>query len=124
MARSHRSFMYRKARRMTTSTDATASNAPAVVRAQIAPPPKTQRRPLLVVASLAVVVVGGLGSVWAYQAGSDAQEVIAVRSTIERGQVIEASSALMPTTSAGTGSGFSPVSVGTPPASAVMTTRA
>ena len=37
---------------MTATTDANTSSVPTTARAQIAPPPKTQRRPLLVVASI------------------------------------------------------------------------
>ncbi|ACZ32416.1 SAF domain protein (plasmid) [Xylanimonas cellulosilytica DSM 15894] len=55
---------------------------------QIAPPPKLQRRPVLVVASVATVCLGALVSVWAFQSTSDAQEVLAVRETVVRGQVI------------------------------------
>ena len=58
--------------------------------ADIAPPPKFQRRPLLVAASVAAVALGALASVWAYQGASDAQNVLAVRTTVERGEVIEA----------------------------------
>lgn len=57
---------------------------------QIAPPPRNQRRPMLVVAGVAAICLGGLGSVWAYNSSSDAQSVLAVRTTVERGQVIEA----------------------------------
>ena len=57
---------------------------------QIAPPPKLQRRPVLIVASVGAVCLGALVSLWAYQSSSDAQEVLAVRTTVERGQVIEA----------------------------------
>ena len=55
---------------------------------QIAPPPKLQRRPVLVVASVAAVCLGALVSVWAFQSQSDTHEVLAVRTTVERGQVI------------------------------------
>ncbi|WP_240930645.1 SAF domain-containing protein [Isoptericola sp. BMS4] len=35
------------------------------------------------------MALGALASVWAYQGASDAQDVLAVRTTVERGQVIE-----------------------------------
>jgi flagella basal body P-ring formation protein FlgA len=57
---------------------------------RIAPPPRFQRRPLLVVASVAAVALGALVSVWAYQGASNAHDVLAVRATVERGDVIEA----------------------------------
>ena len=72
------------------STDARAGAPSEPGAGQIAPPPKFQRRPLLVVASVAAVALGALASVWAYQGASDSQDVLAVRTTVERGQVIEA----------------------------------
>jgi flagella basal body P-ring formation protein FlgA len=54
----------------------------------IAPPPKLRRRPLLVVASVAAVCFGGLLGVWAYTSVTTAQEVVAVRTTIQRGTLI------------------------------------
>lgn len=80
---------------MTTTTHVRAAESKSATGAaeqvaQIAPPPKFQRRPLLVVASVAAVALGALASVWAYQGASDAQDVLAVRTTVERGQVIEA----------------------------------
>ncbi len=41
-------------------------------------------------ASVAAVCLGALASMWAYQSTSDAQSVLAVRQTIERGDVITA----------------------------------
>jgi SAF domain len=56
--------------------------------AVIAPPPKLRRRPLLVVASVAAVCFGGLLGVWAYTSVTTAQDVVAVRSTVQRGALI------------------------------------
>jgi flagella basal body P-ring formation protein FlgA len=56
--------------------------------AAIAPPPKLRRRPLLVVASIAAVCLGGLLGVWAYTSVTTTQEVVAVRSTVPRGALI------------------------------------
>lgn len=74
--------------RVTRATSPIAKDAPTTD--QIAPPPKMKRRPILVVGSVAVICLGALVSVWAYQSSSDARDVIAVRETIERGEVITA----------------------------------
>jgi len=57
---------------------------------QFAPPPKLRRRPVLIAASVAAISLGALASMWAYQSISDARSVLAVRQTIERGDVITA----------------------------------
>ena len=56
--------------------------------ASVAPPPKLRRRPILVVAGVAAICLGALLSLWAYSSTSDTQSVLAVRHTVERGQVI------------------------------------
>jgi flagella basal body P-ring formation protein FlgA len=60
----------------------------AQVETPIAPPPKLRRRPLLVVASIAAVCFGALLGVWAYTSVTTTQEVVAVRSTVQRGELI------------------------------------
>lgn len=57
---------------------------------QFAPPPKLRRRPVLIAASVAAICLGALASLWAYQSTSDARSVLAVRQTVERGEVITA----------------------------------
>lgn len=54
----------------------------------LTPPPKLRRRPVLVVASIAVVCLGALLGVFAWSSVSDGHPVVAARSTIARGQVI------------------------------------
>ena len=54
----------------------------------IAPPPKLRRRPILVVASVAAICLGALLAVWAYTSLSTAREVVAMRSSVQRGEVI------------------------------------
>ena len=66
---------------------AEAARAPMTARDAIAPP-KLRRRPLLVVASIAAVCLGALFGAWAYTSISTAQEVVAVRSSVQRGELI------------------------------------
>ncbi len=68
-------------------TDGEPTSAPGE---QFAPPPKLRRRPVLIAASVAAICLGALASMWAYQSTSDAQSVLAVRQTIERGDIITA----------------------------------
>ena len=77
-----------KTRPATKRANKTAEAATTAVEAGIAPPPKLRRRPLLVVASVAAVCFGGLLGVWAYTSVTTAQEVVAVRSTVQRGALI------------------------------------
>ena len=57
--------------------------------APIAPPPKLRRRPILVVASIAAVCLGALLGAWAWTATSTTHEVVAVRTAVQRGAVID-----------------------------------
>lgn len=52
-------------------------------------PPKIRRRPLMLVATIAAVVVGGLGTAWVFMASAASSEVVAVRAAVERGEVID-----------------------------------
>ncbi len=54
----------------------------------VAPPPKMRRRPLLFAASVAAICLGALLAVWAFTSMNSAQEVLATRSTVHRGDVI------------------------------------
>ena len=54
----------------------------------IAPPPRLRRRPALVAASVAAICLGALLAAWAYTSTSTSQEILAVRNTIHRGEVI------------------------------------
>lgn len=60
----------------------------ATAEQQLAPPPKLRRRPIWIIAGVALVCLGALGSVWAYNSATNAHEVLAVRQTVERGQTI------------------------------------
>ena len=56
---------------------------------QAAPvPPKLRRRPSMVAGSVAALTVGALVGGWAFVSLSESQSVVAVRSTVHRGQVI------------------------------------
>lgn len=56
--------------------------------AYLAPPPKLRRRPVLIAASAAAICLGALLSLWAYNSTANAHDVLAMRHTVERGQVI------------------------------------
>lgn len=55
----------------------------------VSPPPRLRRRPVLVAVSVASICLGALLAVWAYTSTSTAVEVVGVRSSIERGEVIQ-----------------------------------
>src|SRR5215211_3866280 len=67
---------------------AEAASPPTTAGDAIAPPPKLRPRPLLVVASIAAVCLGALFGAWAYTSVSTTQEVVAVRSSVQRGELI------------------------------------
>lgn len=66
-----------------------ADEPPDALKGTVVTPPKLRRRPMLVAAGVAAVSLGALLSVWAYTSTSDTQSVIAVRDTINRGELIE-----------------------------------
>ena len=66
-----------------------AGSAPAVEVARVGPPPKLRRSPLLVVASVAAICLGALLAVWAYTSVTMTNDVVAVRSSVPRGAVIQ-----------------------------------
>ena len=76
----------RSSRRNKQTSDSEPPTAPGEL---LAPPPKLRRRPALVAASLAAICLGALVSLWAYNSTSNAQSVLAIRQTVERGQVID-----------------------------------
>jgi len=61
---------------------------PAVPGESITPPPRLRRRPALVAASVAAICLGALLAVWAYTGASTSQSVLAVRTTVHRGELI------------------------------------
>lgn len=55
----------------------------------VAPPPKLRRRPVFAVASVAAICLGALVAAWAWTATSTSTDVVAVRASVARGEVIE-----------------------------------
>lgn len=54
----------------------------------VAPAPQLRRKPVLLAASVAAVVLGALMGVWAWSAMSDTEGVVAVRESVSRGETI------------------------------------
>ena len=52
-------------------------------------PPRMRRRPLILAASIIAVCLGALLTVWAWTATTSSTEVVAVRSTVMRGELLE-----------------------------------
>lgn len=55
------------------------------------PPTKTRRRPAIIAAGVALVIVGGLGAVWYASSVGDTVAVLVTKGDIARGQTIESS---------------------------------
>ena len=71
-------------------SDTRSSGRPAAAeRVSAAAPPKLRRRPVGVVMSVATVVLGALLGWWAWSATSTTTEVVAVRTLVHRGEVIQ-----------------------------------
>lgn len=74
------------------ATTTTTPGTPDVSTGVVVPsPPKLRRRPLMVLAGVVLVLTGALLAVWAWLATTDTSEVVAVRETVMRGEVIDAS---------------------------------
>jgi hypothetical protein len=56
--------------------------------APVTPAPKLRRRPVLVAASVAAVILGALLGAWAWSSTSNTHEVVALRQTVTRGDKI------------------------------------
>lgn len=78
----------------TTPTRSTTNNHPAPVQPPpsdgVVTPPKLRRRPLVGVIAAALVLLGGLGGVWAWQSSTSTVEVLATRAPVQRGDSIGA----------------------------------
>ena len=57
-------------------------------QASVTPAPKLRRRPVLVAASLAAVILGALLGAWTWSTTSNTHEVVALRQTVTRGETI------------------------------------
>ncbi len=53
-------------------------------------PVKTKRRPVLIIASLAALLLAALGGVWLWTSATSSEDVVVARSTVSRGAVITA----------------------------------
>ena len=73
-----------------TDTQGWAAATGAAPSTALMPPPRLRRRPSLIVASVLLVILGALASAWAYTSLGNAQEVVAVRTDVARGQLITA----------------------------------
>ena len=62
--------------------------AAAADQAAVTPAPKLRRRPVLVAASIAAVILGALLGAWAWSSTSNTHEVVALRQTVTRGETI------------------------------------
>ena len=71
---------------------ATLAPATATTSSQVAAlgPVKTRRRPVLIIASVAALLLAALGGVWLWSSASSSAEVVVARSTVPRGAVIAA----------------------------------
>lgn len=78
--------------------------------APVPTPPKARRRWGLFAAMAAVVCLGALGNVWLHQATTNSTQVVAARSTIERGTVISRDQLM--TVQIGSDPALKPVSAG------------
>ena len=65
------------------------TGSPAVSPAPVPETTKLQRRPSAVVLALVLVCLGGVTGLWLWTSSSAATEVVAVRTPVERGQLIE-----------------------------------
>src|SRR5690349_11678632 len=57
-------------------------------QASVTPAPKLRRRPVLVAASLAAVILGALLGAWTWSTASNTHEVVALRQTVTRGETV------------------------------------
>ena len=79
---------------MSLITKPTAPQHPTGARPEADPPvlstpPKLRRRPVALVLSVATVVLGSVLGLWVWSAAGSTSEVLAVRSLVQRGQVID-----------------------------------
>ena len=63
--------------------------APAQEPPALATPPKLRRRPVALLVSVATIVLGSLGGLWLWTAAGHTTEVLAVRTLVHRGEVID-----------------------------------
>lgn len=64
--------------------------SPPSADAPLPPPPKLRRRPALIAAAVVAICLGAILGGWAWSATTNTNEVLAARTDIERGSIIEA----------------------------------
>lgn len=72
----------------TSGTVARPAEAPAPGGGAVVAPPKARRNPALVAASVLLIALGAVLGAWVYTSAGTAQEVVAVRTTVLRGETI------------------------------------
>ena len=66
-------------------------------------PVKTRRRPVLIIASVAALLLSALGGVWLWTAATSSVEVVVARAAVPRGAVIAAGDLMVARASRGAG---------------------
>ncbi len=76
---------------VTTRPNASARTAPQAVPEppELAAPPRLRRRPVALVVSVATVVLGSMVGLWLWSTAGHTTEVLAVRTLVHRGEVID-----------------------------------
>lgn len=72
-------------------TPATAATTPTPQAPEALGPVKTRRRPVLIIASAAALLLSAMGGVWLWTSATSSMEVVVAKTTVPRGAVIAAS---------------------------------
>lgn len=74
---------------ITHSSTTSRAAAPVAEPSALATPPKLRRRPVALLVSVATIVLGSLVGLWLWTAAGHTTEVLAVRTLVHRGEVID-----------------------------------
>ena len=74
---------------VTTRRSASQQTAPSQKPAALVTPPKLRRRPVALLVSVATIVLGALVGLWLWTTAGHTTEVLAVRTLVHRGEVID-----------------------------------
>ena len=77
-------------------TPATAATTPTPQAPEALGPVKTRRRPVLIIASVAALLLSALGGVWLWTAATSSVEVVVAKAAVPRGAVIAATALFGP----------------------------